>query len=131
MQEAAYGTNLRRLQIPVLSPVLASPFCRTRQSAELAFGNANVQVDPSLVWLFLLSGEISDTQKLSILNSFQAAVELPPPQGTNRVIIAHNFPAGVGLGDIPDMGTVVVKPLGQGRGYEVVGRFTMEEVTGI
>lgn len=32
---------------------------------------------------------------------------LPPP-GRNRVIIAHNLPESIGLGQIPDMATVVL-----------------------
>lgn len=44
------------------------------------------------------------------------------------VIVAHSFPKGIGLSQIPDMGTVIVKPLGQGNGYEVVAKLSLADL---
>ena len=49
-------------------------------------------------------------------------MEIIPPQGSNRVIIAHSFPYGIALGEIPYMGTVIVKHRGQGNGYEIISK---------
>ena len=62
-----------------------------------------------------------------ILNHFHSIMEKPPLEGENKVIVAHSFPKGVGLGDIPYMGTVVVKPKGAGNGYEVVQQLDLED----
>jgi hypothetical protein len=41
------------------------------------------------------------------------------------VINAHNFPEDIGLGQIPNMGTVIIKPRGQGNSYEVVAKVSL------
>ena len=130
-QAVTYGELLRSLRIPVGYPVLASPFCRTRETAELAFGKENVQVDPFWVEIYRLSGDLNPTEQTKILNFFNSVLEIPPPLGSNKVIIAHSFPQGVGFGQIPDMGTFIVKPRGQGNGYEVVGRVSLSELTNL
>lgn len=66
-----------------------------------------------------------------ILNALSEELEDKPPIGRNKVIISHSFPAGVGLGPIPNMGTVVVKPNGRGKGFEVVARLSLEELTSL
>ncbi|MNW19521.1 hypothetical protein D3C71_2195470 [compost metagenome] len=58
-------------------------------------------------------------------------LEKIPSTGTNTVIIAHSFPPGIGLGEIPYLGTVVVKPRGQGNGYDVVGKIPLAEWSSI
>lgn len=51
-----------------------------------------------------------------------------PPSGTNKVIVDHSFPQGVGLDEIPNLGTVVVKPRGHGNGYEIVDQISLAEL---
>lgn len=46
----------------------------------------------------------------------------------NKVIIAHSFPKGIGLGQISDMGTIVVKPLGQGKGFKEIARLSLADL---
>ncbi|MBU5333287.1 hypothetical protein [Anaerocolumna aminovalerica] len=41
-----YGDSLRKLHIPISYPIIASPYCRTIGTAQLAFGWRNIQVDP-------------------------------------------------------------------------------------
>ncbi len=127
-QAITYGEVLRSLRIPVGYPVLASPFCRTIETAELAFGKEIVQVDPFFVEIYRLSGDSNPIEQTKILNSFNSMLEIPPPLGSNKVIIAHSFPQGVGIGQISDMGTVIVKPRGQGNGYEVISRMSLNEL---
>ncbi|SER80546.1 hypothetical protein [Salipaludibacillus aurantiacus] len=126
-QASLYGMTFRHLAIPVQYPVVASPFCRTRESVELAFGKENVQVDWSLEKLFLLSAETSFKEKQAGSKVLNEVLESPPLRGCNKVIIAHSFPEGTGLGPIPNMGSVIVKPLGRGRGYGIVAKLTLPQ----
>jgi hypothetical protein len=98
-QALAYGEALRTLGIPVQYPVLASPFW---------------------IEIYKLSANLSTAEQERILSSLRSILEIQPPLGSNKVIIAHSFPEGIGLGPIPDMGTIVVKPRGEGNGYDVI-----------
>jgi hypothetical protein len=127
-QAIYYGQILHSYQIPISYPVLTSPFCRTIETAQLAFGNAGVQVDPFWFEIYRLDGNISVTEQKGILDALQSRLEIIPPQGSNKVIIAHSFPEGIGLGQIRDMGTVIVRPLGQGNGYEIAARLSFVDL---
>lgn len=127
-QAATYGQAIRNLQIRVSYPVSASPFCRTVETASLAFGNENVHVDPFWVDIYRLSFHISQGEQSRILNTFHSFLEQQPPEGSNHVIVAHSFPPDVGFGPIPNMGTIIVRPLGRGNGYEVIGLLTFEQL---
>ncbi|WP_261178566.1 histidine phosphatase family protein [Anaerobacillus sp. CMMVII] len=127
-QSIAYGEALRRLRIPVSYPVGASPFCRTIETTTLAFGEENVQVEPFWIEIYNLSANLPPAEQNRILNYLHAIFEFQPPAGFNQVIIAHSFPPGVGLGQIPDMGTVIVRPRGQGNSYEIVAKLSLDEL---
>lgn len=127
-QAIYYGELVHTLQIPVGYPVIASPFCRVVETAQLAFGWAYVQIDPFWVEIYNLSKNITPSEQERILAALRSKLEIVPAQGTNQVIIAHSFPAGVGLGQIPDMGTVVIRPLGKDNGYEVVASLSLNDL---
>ncbi|AXI10973.1 histidine phosphatase family protein [Oceanobacillus sp. 143] len=126
-QATYYGEIIRYLQIPIEYPVSVSPFCRTIETAQLAFGNGNVQVNPFWAEIDRLSGEVPSNDKQGILNHLKSVLEKIPGEGRNKVIVAHGFPEGVGLGQIPYMGTVIVKPKGEGNGYDIVGRLSLAD----
>ncbi|MGM9948526.1 MAG: histidine phosphatase family protein [Lysinibacillus sp.] len=126
-QAAYYGGIIRYWQIPIESPVSASPFCRTVETAQLAFGNSAVQVDPFWVEINRLSENAPNMNRQGVLNQVTSILEQTPGEGRNKVIVAHGFPEGVGLGQIPYMGTVVVKPKGKGNGYDIVGRLSLAD----
>ncbi|MFC0560197.1 histidine phosphatase family protein [Halalkalibacter alkalisediminis] len=128
-QAVAYGQTIRRLRIPVMYPVMSSPFCRVSETAALAFGADYVQVDPFWVNIYNLSRNVSAAEQANILYNLHSVLETQPAPGSNKVIIAHSFPPWIGLGSIPDMGTVVVRPRGQGNGYEVVAYLSLEDLT--
>ncbi|MGE7987369.1 hypothetical protein [Lysinibacillus fusiformis] len=109
-------------------PITTSPFCRTIETAQLAFPNVQVQIDPFLFEIFMLGGNLSTVQQNTILMALQSKLEMKPPEGINRVMIGHSFPKDVGLGIIPNMGTVVIKPKGIGQGYEILGKLTLEDL---
>ncbi|OKP81865.1 histidine phosphatase family protein [Paenibacillus sp. P3E] len=126
-QAVLLGKAIRRLHIPVQTPIVASPFCRTRETAALAFGADNVQTDPFWVNIYNLSGNVTSDEQESTLTALRSVLEKTPAEGTNQVIIAHSFPRGLGLGEIPYLGTVVLKPKGEGHGYDIVSRISLSE----
>jgi hypothetical protein len=130
-QAVLYGEAFRKLQIPVALPIQVSPFCRAIETAALAFKTENIQVDPLGYDIYRLSGNLNQTEQARILNDLNAELEDQPPMGSNKVIISHSFPAGVGLGQISDMGTVVVRPNGRGKGFELVARLSPEELNSL
>lgn len=127
-QAVLYGEALRRLIIPVHYPVTASPFCRTNETAELAFGKQNVLIDPFWYKVYQLSGSVTPTEQVKTLTELTSELEKIPISGTNTVIIAHSFPKGVGLAEIPYLGTVVVRPKGPRNGFDIVDRFSFDEL---
>ena len=72
-----------------------------------------------------MSGSLPSSDRQRTLNNFNTVLETIPGEGKNMVIVAHSFPEGVGLGEIPNMGTVIIKPKGEGNGYEVVRRLSL------
>jgi hypothetical protein len=128
-QAEQFGDSMRVLQIPVSYPVTSSPFCRAVETAGLAFGPPFVQIDPALADVFRLNGMLTPYEQERILEVLRMKLELKPAPGSNRVIVAHGFPNGVGLGAIPDMGTVVVQPLGRGSGYRIIARLPLDDLT--
>ncbi|MNC57271.1 hypothetical protein D3C75_1069190 [compost metagenome] len=93
----------------------------------MAFGEGKVQTDSFWVRIYNLGGALPPAEQQKTLNDLTSVLEVLPSPRANKVIIAHSFPQGVGLGGISDLGTVIVKPNGQGKGFEVVGRFTLDE----
>lgn len=124
-QASTYRELIRGLNIPINIPVKASPFCRAFETAGLAFGYENVQVEPFLVEIYNLSFNVTPTQFSNTLNQLITMLEVHPPTGSNQVIIAHSFPRGVGFGKLRDMETVIVRPRGRGMGFEVVDQLTL------
>ena len=51
-----------------------------------------------------------------------------PPMGCNQIIIAHSFPEGIGLGQIQDMGTVIIRPRGYNNGYDIIANLSLMEM---
>ncbi|MDP1512101.1 histidine phosphatase family protein [Paenibacillus sp. CMAA1739] len=127
-QAIAYGELLRSLRIPLELPIIAGPFCRTQETTALAFGWENVQVNPFWYQIYRLSGVLNPIEQEWILSSLKSILEIQPSPGSNRVIIAHSFPKGIGLGEISDMGTIVIKPYGVGKGFEVITQISLEEL---
>ncbi|MDU2242538.1 MAG: histidine phosphatase family protein [Paenibacillus sp.] len=128
-QARRFGYALREQGVPVATPVLASSLCRTRESAALAFGPARVRTEPALLGLARLvgpGGTATPAEREAALRALDALLEAPPPAGANRVIVAHSFPPGVGLGPLPEMGAVIVHPRGRGQGYDIVARVPLD-----
>lgn len=127
-QAESLGQIFSTLHIPVSYPVLASSFCRTQETAKIAFGSNNVQVYPLLANIEeLRKTNVSNERKQSITEDLTKMLETIPPRGANQILVGHMFPAGTLLGEIPNMGTVIIKPRGAGKGYEIVKRISLEQ----
>jgi broad specificity phosphatase PhoE len=82
-QARTIGEALRSLDVPV-GEVRASPMCRTRETAELAFGQA--QVDRSLVSPGVIGTLAGDERRAERLRGL---VREPVAPGTNTVLVTH------------------------------------------
>lgn len=128
-QAIYYGEMLQYLQIPIKYPVSASPFCRAIETAQLAFGSGNVQVNPFWFEVYRLSDNLPIRDKQRTINNLTSVLETIPEVGKNKVIIAHSFPEGVGLGQLSDMETVIIRPRGEGNGYERVSQLSLADLS--
>jgi broad specificity phosphatase PhoE len=112
----AIGTALKALGIPV-GPVLASPYCRTRESAELVFGNPTVSTA-------VRGGPGSDDggQRYAELRKI---LSTPVAKGSNLAIASHGNPfrAVAGTAYLQEGEIAVIEPLGNGQ-FRIVARVT-------
>jgi phosphohistidine phosphatase SixA len=118
----AIGAAIRALAIPV-GKVRASPYCRTVETAELAFGRAEktaeVRGGP---------GRSDDPARYAQLRKLLAQ---PPTRGTNDVIVSHGNPfhAVAGPPYLAEGEAAVVQPDASGKtdGFRVIARIRVEE----
>jgi broad specificity phosphatase PhoE len=92
-QARAIGAEIRELEIPI-GEVLASPMCRTRDTARLAFGQADL--DRRLLSLGVEATDRDDARRTAFLRDF---VTRSPPDGTNTVLVTHTGNIGGALGE--------------------------------
>jgi len=110
----AIGAAIRRLQIPITT-VLASPFCRTRETAELVFGHATedarVRGGPA---------RPDDAQRYAELRTLMSTAVAA---GSNVAIVSHGnpFTAVAGPPYLAEGEAAVIQPLGNGE-FRIVGR---------
>jgi phosphohistidine phosphatase SixA len=109
------GRALAALGAPV-GAVSASPYCRARHTAELAFGRADL-VD----WLVFLPAVGSDEQRARYVQRLRKALATAPADGTNAVLVTHNFNIEEATGALVSEGETVVVLPGDG-GFDVVAR---------
>jgi broad specificity phosphatase PhoE len=121
------GAALRALEVPV-GVVRMSPLCRTRETAELAFG-ASAQEDVDLVSPGVLGTEADDRARAERLRELVAT---PTPPGTNVVLVTHtgNIGAAFGLSLLEGEAVVFRPPPGgpdAGEPPEPVGQIGLED----
>ena len=119
-QSREIGQAFERLDIPV-GRVLASPFCRTRDTARLAFG----RVQPSRA---LLSVEFFASPREARRKGLKQLLEAEPPDGTNTVLVSHGSAIFEAMEREPEEGDAVIVDPGEGkRGFAVVAAVTAGE----
>lgn len=113
------GEFIRTLNIPV-SEVLASPYCRTMETAGL-LGLGDVQASNAVINL-RVAEYFGGAQ--AVIQTARQLLARPPVPGTNRVIVAHGNVARKATQVYPGEGDMVIfKPDGKGL-FTFVGRIT-------
>lgn len=128
-QSQRIGQRLAELRIPVARPVLAGPVYRARDTAEHAFGVADVVVTDSL-----LADDFSGPRLDWVLAEHRRLFAEAPPPRTNRVLVGHRTPAimvaGEAVGDraFPEGGALVIEP--RGSAFHVLGILMFAPIEG-
>lgn len=120
-QATQIGKAFRALGIPVGS-VASSPFCRCKDTAQLAFGRFAVNQD----LYFAISTDANETRRLTA--SLRKILATPPTAATNSVIVAHtaNLREAAGLWPKPEGAAYIFRPLSGGR-FEAVAKIQPED----
>src|SRR5687767_14591054 len=112
----AIGEHVKRLKIPI-GEVLASPFCRTMETARLAFGKAKPTNE-------VRGGPASDAGER--YGALKKLLSSPVAKGTNLVISSHGNPfhAVAGPPYLAEGEIAIVRPEGGGR-FSVIARIPL------
>ena len=112
-QSREIGRAFERLGIPV-GRVLASPFCRTRDTARIAFGRVRAS-------RALLSVEFFASPQEGRRRGLGRLLEARPPDGTNTVLVSHGSAIYEATEQDPEEGEAVIVEPGHGkRGFAFV-----------
>jgi len=122
-QATAVGEAFRNLGIPV-GPVYASPYCRTTQTAQLAFGS--VTPVPELSG-GTIDPPIDPAAQRAVLENLLST----PAAGANVVIVGHSEVIQNVTGEAVEAfaESVIFQP--QDGGYRVVDHLLFEELVGL
>ena len=112
----AIGAHIKRLGIPI-GPVHASPFCRTMETARLAFGRAERTNE--------VRGGPANTNDPTRYEPLRQLLAKKPPAGQNAVISSHGNPfyAVFGPPYLAEGEIAVVEP----SAFIVVGRIRLSD----
>ena len=115
----AIGAHVKRLGIPI-GPVLASPFCRTIETARLAFGKAQPMHEAR--------GGPARPDDPARYDPLRKLLGAKPPQGQNSVISSHGNPFHAVFGPpyLAEGEMAVVQPEG-GTKSSIVGRIRVQD----
>jgi phosphohistidine phosphatase SixA len=114
-QSREIGAALRRLSIPIETPVRAGPVYRARDTAEVAFGAQAVTIDDDLT-----ADDYAGARLSAVLDGHRALFNAAVPPGVNRVLVGHRTPAililgrSVGGRAFPEGGAIVMEPAASG-----------------
>jgi virginiamycin B lyase len=114
-QSRTIGSALRRLGIPV-GQVLASPYCRTGDTARLAFGRSRSST-ALLSARYLTRRSARERQPARL----RRLLTTPPRRGTNTVLVSHNFAIDDATGvSLAEGEVAVVAPAGGPPDFEIL-----------
>jgi virginiamycin B lyase len=123
-QARAIGRAFRSLRVPVGS-VLASPYCRTRDTARLAFGRVTTSAD-------LLSQQGALHGESDLPARLRARLGRRPAAGRNTVLVSHNFAIDAAAHvDLAEGEAAVFRPDGSLRGFRLVRTVRAERWTAL
>lgn len=117
------GAALRNLRIP-LGPILASPYCRTIESARLAFGEPTVS--------YAVRGGPAQPDNAERYAELRTLLSTPVAKGSNLAISSHGNPfrAVAGAPYLAEGEIAVVEPLGDGK-FRIVARVPKDAWAGL
>lgn len=112
------GDAMRALEVPV-GLVIASPYCRTRETAEeMRLGPVVSTTD---IMNLRAAGYVGGTD--AVVATARARLAAPPERGTNTVLVAHGNLVRAATGVYPEEGEAAIfRP--QGGGFTFVGSLT-------
>lgn len=115
------GKSIRTLGIPI-GVVESSPYCRTKDTARLAFGRFTESRDLG----FVIGSDAGETRRMT--ESLRRMLATPPARGTNSVIVSHsaNLLEATGIFAKPEGAAYVFRPLGDGR-FEAIAKILPED----
>ena len=116
----AIGAAIRALDVPIGS-VLASPLCRTVETAMLAFGSAEKSMATR-------EGGPEPAGSPGRYAALRALLSTAPPAGKNTVIVGHGYPyySLIGKGQMLEEGeAAILRP--HGTSFEEVARLGLKE----
>ncbi len=110
----AIGAAITRLALPV-GEVLASPFCRTMETARLIFGRATATA--------AVRGGPAGENAPGRYSELRKLLASAPPAGTDRAIVSHGNPFRAVTGEpyLAEGEAAVIRPLGA-AGFRIVAR---------
>ena len=113
------GAAIKQLGIPI-GEVMASPYCRTVETAMLAFGKATRMQEAR--------GGPAQPETADRYLPLKRLLGTPPARGTNAVVVSHGNPfhAIAGSPYLAEGEGAVLKPLGEAR-FEVIARIKVED----
>lgn len=119
-QARRIGTAFRELGIPV-GTVQSSAFCRTLETANLAFGRAEQSLD-----LTSLPQAGSDAEEERRVAALRGLLATPPPAGQNTVLVGHlfNIQRAAGI-SIAEGEAALIRP--REGGYDLVSTVPAEQ----
>jgi len=117
------GAEIERLDLPI-GEVLASPFCRTLETARLMFGRAEATA--------AVRGGPAHPDSPDRYAELRKLLSTPPRSGTDLVIASHGnpFAAVAGLPYLAEGEAAVIRPLGA-KGFEIVARIPKDGWDGL
>jgi len=119
-QARAIGEAIRSLRIPI-GKVITSPYCRCKDTAQLAFGKAEISHD-------LRFGVGDDAEHTAYLSqALVGMLSTPPVKGTNTMLVSHtaNLKEATGIWPKPEGAAYIFKPL-QGNTFKYIGRLSID-----
>ena len=112
LQAAAWiGRQIRRAKIPI-NDIIASPLCRTTQTAEATFGK-NYTINNTLMY----TASMTRQEKIRVAETTRELLSKPVAAHTNRVLVAHaqNLMDLIRYLPKPEGIIVIFQPLGNGQ----------------
>jgi virginiamycin B lyase len=125
-QARAIGRAMRSLRIPI-GRVLASPYCRTRETARLAFGRVTPTPD------LLSTINVRQGEEPSTLDErFRALLRRAPARATNTVLVSHGIAINAATGvDLAEGQAAVFRRDASARGFRLVRTMTSAQWTAL